>query len=282
MRPLDTYAANTWCPGCGNFSILNAIKTVFRDLIAEGLPREELVVVSDVGCSSKIMDYIGVNSFDSLHGRAIPTAVGVKLANPRLRVVVHLGDGGAYAEGIEHLIFAARRNVDITVIVHDNGVYALTIGQAGPLTPPGFKGRSTPYGSETEPLNPLELLYVAGASWLGRGYTHGLDLLKRLYREAILHPGFSLVDTLQVCVTFRNLYESYNRRVYELDGHDPRDAAQALARIREWDYSSAEAPVALGVMAVREAPVFGAQFLAAPQASAEREAAIREVLRGLS
>ena len=162
-------------------------------------------------------------------------------------MVVHVGDGGAYAEGLEHLIFAARRNVDITVIVHDNGVYGLTVGQAGPMTPPGFKGRSTPYGSETTPFNPLELLYVAGATWLGRGYTHGIPLLKRLYREAILHRGFSLVDTLQVCVTFRNMYEAYNERVYELDGHDPRDEEQALAKIREWDYAS-DGPVALGTL----------------------------------
>jgi 2-oxoglutarate/2-oxoacid ferredoxin oxidoreductase subunit beta len=280
MKPLDTYVPNTWCPGCGNFSILNAIKAVFRGLIDHGVRREDIVLVSDIGCSGKIMDYVAVNSFDSLHGRAIPTAVGIKLANPQLHVVVHVGDGGAYAEGLEHLVFAARRNADITVIVHDNGVYALTVGQAGPMTPSGYRGRSTPYGSETQPFNPLELLYVAGASWLGRGYTHGLDLLKRLYREAILHPGFSLVDTLQVCVTFRNMYESYNTRVYELEGHEPRDEAQALARIREWDYAG-DGPVALGVMAVRERPVFGASFVSSARQPVDREAAAQRVLQSL-
>jgi 2-oxoglutarate ferredoxin oxidoreductase subunit beta len=281
MNPLDTYASNTWCPGCGNFSILNAVKAVFLGLSDVGVRREDLVVVSDIGCSGKIMDYVGVNSFDSLHGRAIPTAVGIKLANPRLNVVVHVGDGGAYAEGLEHIVFAARRNADITVIVHNNGVYALTVGQAGPMTPQGYRGRSTPYGSETTPFNPLELLYAAGAGWIGRGYTHGLDLLKRLYREAILHPGFSLVDTLQVCVTFRNMYQSYNTRVYELEGHDPRDEEKALARIREWDYAG-DGPVALGVMAVRERPVFGADFRSPAVPPSAPEAGIREVLDALT
>ncbi|MEE4274747.1 MAG: thiamine pyrophosphate-dependent enzyme [Thermoleophilia bacterium] len=277
---LGTYAKNTWCPGCGNFAILNAIKAVFQDLIAGGTRREDIVVVADIGCSSKIMDYIGVNSFDSLHGRAIPTAVGVKLANPGLTVVVHAGDGGAYAEGLEHLVFAAQRNADITVIVHDNGVYGLTIGQAGPMTPPGYKGRSTPYGSESTPFNPLELLHVAGATWLGRGYTHGIPLLKKLYREAIAHPGFSLVDTLQVCVTFRNMYESYNERVYELEGHDPRDETAALARIREWDYAS-DGPVALGHFLTRERPVFAEGF-AAYGGRIDVESAVAEVFAELT
>ncbi len=281
MKGLGTYATNTWCPGCGNFAILNAIKPVFEELIEEGTRREDIVLVADIGCSSKIMDYVGVNSFDSLHGRAIPAAVGVKMANPDLTVAVHVGDGGAYAEGLEHLLFAARRNVDLTVIVHDNGVYGLTIGQAGPMTPPGYRGRSTPEGSETTPFNPLELLYVAGASWLGRGYGRGIPRLKALYKEAILHRGFSLVDTLQVCVTFRNVYDFYNERVYDLEGHDPRDEAQALAKIREWDYSS-DGPVALGTFAVRDRPVFGERFLEYREREIDVDAGLAEVFKSLT
>jgi 2-oxoglutarate ferredoxin oxidoreductase subunit beta len=280
VRMLDTYADNTWCSGCGNFAILNAIKGVFRQFIAEGARREDFVLVSDIGCSGKIMDYVGVNSFDSLHGRAVATAQGIKLANPGLKAVVHIGDGGAYAEGLEHMVFAAKRNVDVTVIVHNNGVYGLTIGQAGPMTPPGHAGRSTPYGSVTTPFNPLELLWTAGASWLGRGYTHGIELLKRLFREAILHPGFSVVDTLQVCATFRNMYQSYNERVYELEGHDARDEGQALAKIREWDYMS-DGPVALGVMAVRELPLFGESFASYEPDAVDVGAEVRTVIAGL-
>ena len=282
MNSLDTTAINTWCPGCGNFSILNAIKSVLAALIADGWRHEDIVLVSDIGCSGKIMDYVGVNSFDSLHGRAVATAVGIKVANPDLKVLVHIGDGGAYAEGIEHLVFAARRNVDLTVIVHNNGVYALTVGQAGPMTPPGFAGRSTPFGSETLPLNPLELLHVCGASWLGRGYTHGIELLKRLYREARTHPGFSLVDTLQVCVTFRNMYANYNARVYEeSEGFDPRDETQSLARIREWDYASPTGPIALGTLLIRDLPAFGEKYLSYGRQPVDVEAGVQEVFNSL-
>lgn len=148
------------------------------------------------------------------------------------------------------------------------------------MTPPGFTGRSTPYGSETAPFNPLDLLWTAGASWLARGYTHGIDLLKHLFREAILHPGFSVVDTLQVCVTFRNMYQWYNDRVYELEGHDPRDERQALAKIREWDYMS-DGPVALGVMAVRDLPMFGAEFAKYEPGLVDVEAEVKAVIDGL-
>jgi 2-oxoglutarate ferredoxin oxidoreductase subunit beta len=278
---LTTYAKNTWCPGCGNFAVLNAIKPVFQQLIASGTRPEDIVLVSDIGCNSKIMDYIGVNSFDSLHGRSIPTAVGVKLANPDLTVVVHAGDGATFAEGLEHTLFAAKRNVDLTLIVHDNGVYGLTIGQAGPETPAGYRGRSTPYGSVEDPFNPLELLYVAGATYLARGYSHGKELLKRLYAEAIAHRGFSVVDTLQVCVTFRDMYASYNERVYELEGHDPRDEEQARARIREWDYRS-DGPVALGTFSVRDRAVLGEQFLEYGTRPADTDAALAEAFADLT
>ena len=272
---LTTYAKNTWCPGCGNFAVLNAIKPVFQELIAGGTRPEDIVLVSDIGCNSKIMDYIGVNSFDSLHGRSIPTAVGVKLANPELTVVVHAGDGAAFAEGLEHALSAAKRNVDITLIVHDNGVYGLTVGQAGPETPPGYRGRSTPYGSLEEPFNLLELLHVAGATYIARGYSRGRDQLKRLYAEAIAHRGFSVVDTLQVCVTFRNLYDYYNECVYELEGHDPRVEEQARAKIREWDYAS-DGPVALGTFSVRDRPVFGDQFAEYGPEPVDVEAALEQ------
>lgn len=276
---LTTYARNTWCPGCGNFAVLNAIKPVFQELIASGTRAEDIVLVSDIGCNSKIADYIGVNSFDSLHGRSIPTAVGVKLADPGLTVVVHAGDGATFAEGLEHTLFAAKRNVDLTLIVHDNGVYGLTVGQAGPQTPSGYRGRSTPYGSWEEPFNPLELLHVAGATYLARGF--GKESLKRLYAEAIAHRGFSVVDTLQVCVTFRDLFRYYNERVYELEGHDPRDEEQARAKVREWDYRS-DGPVALGTLSVRDRPVFGDQFADYGPEPVDLEAALDQAFADLT
>jgi 2-oxoglutarate/2-oxoacid ferredoxin oxidoreductase subunit beta len=246
MIDLGTRAPNTWCPGCGNFAILNAVKAVINSLAEEGVPVENVVMVSGIGCHAKIVDYVKVNSFYSLHGRVFPPATGIKLANPSLKVIGHAGDGDAYGEGIEHLIFAAKRNIDITAIIHNNRVYGLTTGQYTPTSPLGFKGRSTPLGTQERPLNPLELMLASGATFIARGTSHGLELLKRIFKEAILHRGFSIVDVLQVCVTYYNMYEYYDKRVYEMKDHDPADFSKALSRIREWDYN-ADSPIPLGV-----------------------------------
>ncbi|TAM43107.1 2-oxoacid:ferredoxin oxidoreductase subunit beta, partial [bacterium] len=175
---LGTSAPNTWCPGCGNFAILSAVKAVLGELNAEGLPLENIVLVSGIGCHGKIVDYINLNSFYSLHGRATPAAEGIKLADPKTKVIVFSGDGDAYGEGIEHLIFAAKRNIDITMIIHNNRVYGLTTGQYTPTSPLGFKGRSTPAGTLERPLNPLEVMLASGATFIGRGTSHGIELLK--------------------------------------------------------------------------------------------------------
>lgn len=258
---LGTYAQNTWCPGCGNFAILNAIKSVLNELHQEGLPLENIVLVSGIGCHAKIVDYINLNSFYSIHGRVLPPAEAIKLANPNLKVIGFAGDGDAYGEGIEHLIFAAKRNIDITMIIHNNRVYGLTTGQYTPTSPLGFRGRSTPAGTQELPINPLELMLASRATYLARGTSHGIELLKKIFKEAILHKGFSLVDVLQVCVTYFNMYEYYDKHVYELKDHDPHDYTQALKKIREWDYNQ-EALIALGVLYKKEAPTFEERFLA--------------------
>ena len=255
QKNLGTYAKNTWCPGCGNFAILTAIKTVLNILSEEGFPLENVVLVSGIGCHAKIVDYINVNSFYSIHGRATPVAEGIKLANPNLKVIGFAGDGDAYGEGIEHLIFAAKRNIDITMIIHNNRVYGLTTGQYTPTSPLGFKGRSTPRGTRELPINPLELMLASGATFIARAYTHGIELLKKILKEAIMHKGFSLVDVLQVCVTFFNMYEYYTKRVYELKEHDPQNYDLALGKIREWDYNL-DANIALGLFYKKENPTF--------------------------
>ena len=260
MKDLGTYAKNTWCPRCGNFAILTAIKATLNSLAEEGILLENVVLVSGIGCHAKIVDYIDVNSFYSIHGRVTPAAEGIKLARPNLKVIGFAGDGDAYGEGIEHLLFAAKRNIDITMIIHNNRVYGLTTGQYTPTSPLGYKGHSTPQGTVEMPINPLELMLSSGAAFLARGTSHGLELLKRLFKEAILHKGFSLVDVLQVCVTFYNMYEYYDKRVYELTGHNPADFNQALAKIREWDYNR-DAPIALGVLYKKEMPTFEERFL---------------------
>jgi 2-oxoglutarate ferredoxin oxidoreductase subunit beta len=258
MRDLDTHARNDWCPGCGNFAILTAVKEVLKELNDEGTSLDDIVLVGGIGQHAKMLDYVNVNSFYSLHGRAVPAAEGIKLADPKLKVIIFSGDGDAYGEGLEHLVFAAKRNIDLTMIVHDNRVYALTTGQSTPTSPLGYKSRSTPDGTLDRPLNPLELMLASGATSLSRGYTGNLPLLKKLIKEAILHKGFSLVETLQVCVTFDNLYDYYGKHVYELKDHDPADRTAALIKIREWDYDS-EAPIALGTFYKQVLPTFDDQ-----------------------
>lgn len=278
QKKFDTYAQNTWCPGCGNFAILNSIKAVLNLLSEEGFPLEKVVLVSGIGCHAKIVDYINVNSFYSLHGRAVPAAEGIKLANPDLKVIVFAGDGDAYGEGLEHLVFAAKRNIDITVIIHNNRVYGLTTGQYTPTSPLGFKGRSTPLGTQELPLNPLELMLSSGATFIARAYSHGLDLLKRIMQEAIMHKGFSLVDVLQVCVTFFNMYEYYNKLVYELKDPPSQNHDDALKKIREWDYNS-DLPIALGTFYKKETSTFADKFLQQDAKDLDKESKIKEILR---
>ncbi|MFZ3111751.1 thiamine pyrophosphate-dependent enzyme [Methanothrix sp.] len=258
MNPhdLSTTARNTWCPGCGNFSILNAMRSVLARMDEEGFPVENTVLVSGIGCHGKIVDYLDVNSFYSIHGRTIPVATGIKLANPDLNVICFSGDGDSLAEGLDHLIFAAKRNIDITLILHDNRVYGLTTGQYTPTSPTGFRGKSTPDGSIERPLNPLDLMLSAGATFIARGYSHGIEQLQSLFKEAILHKGFSFVDVLQVCVSYFNMYESYNRRTYSVEGNDAASFDQARNIIRRWSYDDSESQIPLGKFYQIDAPRF--------------------------
>jgi 2-oxoglutarate ferredoxin oxidoreductase subunit beta len=277
QKQLATSAKNTWCPGCGNFAILNAIKTVFTMLDEEGYPLDKVVLVAGIGCHAKIVDYIDVNSFYAIHGRVTPVAEGIKLANPNLKVIGFAGDGDAYGEGLEHLVFAAKRNIDITMIIHNNRVYGLTTGQYTPTSPLGFKGRSTPLGTAELPLNPLELMLASGATFIARGFSNRMELLKKSFKEAIMHKGFSLIDVLQPCVTFFNIYEYYNKHVYELTDHDSQIFDQALKKIREWDYNS-EAPIALGTFYNKDSLSFEERFLEHKIKAMDKNLKIKEIL----
>ena len=207
---LSTKAEITWCPGCGNFGILNAFKKAIPKLENKGILRQNIVISAGIGCHGKIFDYIHMSGLYSLHGRSMVTVQGMKLGNPSLKVITFAGDGDAYGEGLEHMIFAAKRNADITVLVHNNGVYALTVGQYSPTSKKGFKGPSTPSGSVEEPLNPLSILLEAGASFVARGFAGKIDYLSDLIVEAVLHEGFSVIDVLQPSVVFNNTFKLYN------------------------------------------------------------------------
>lgn len=214
---LTTYAENTWCKGCGNFGIFNAFKRAVRSLEENGLNRSNLLITAGIGCHGKIFDYLALSGLYSIHGRAMATAQGMKFANPEHKIVAFVGDGDAYGEGIAHLIFSAKRNADITVLVHNNGVYGLTTGQRTPTSEMGFKGRSTPRGSIEEPIKPLALMLEAGATFVGRGYPGKLSHLSELIVSSIEHSGFSYIDILQPCVTFNDTYKLYNEKVTIID-----------------------------------------------------------------
>jgi 2-oxoglutarate ferredoxin oxidoreductase subunit beta len=230
---LTTYAENTWCPGCGNFGIFTAFKRAVRMLESQGVTRDTLALSAGIGCHAKIFDYTALSGLYSIHGRSMATVQGMKIANPDLKVVAFAGDGDAFGEGIAHMIFAAKRNADITVIVHDNGVYGLTTGQYTPTSTKGHKGPSTPGGSVEEPLNPLALMLEAGATFVARGYPVRLDHLTDIMVKAVEHEGFSFIDVLQPCVTFHNTYELYNELVEIIE--TPQSYQEALAAAKRKD-----------------------------------------------
>ncbi len=237
-RMSDTTHENTWCPGCGNFAIFNAFKRAVDGLVEDGkLDRKKLVMNAGIGCHAKIFDYLAVSGLYGLHGRSLPAAQGMKYFNPELTVVDFSGDGDGIGEGIAHTLFAAKRNADLTVILHDNAVYGLTTGQASPISPEGFKGPSTPRGSVDEPLHPLALMLESGATFVARAYSAKLRHMVEIMQAAMMHKGFAFVDILQPCVSYYDTYDLYNETA-EIMEEKPGsyEEALALAKSREKMY----------------------------------------------
>lgn len=223
-----------WCPGCGNFSILECLKTALEEL--EKKP-QDVLMVAGIGQAAKIPQYISANAFCGLHGRSLPPAVAAKMVNEKLTVIVSTGDGDTYGEGGNHFIHNIRRNVDITHFVHDNQIYGLTKGQASPTSGEGFVSGIDPSGSIDTPLNPLLIAIAAGAGFVARGFTgkkrHLIDLMK----QAIEYKGYALLDIFQPCVTFNkvNTYKWYNERVYELgEDYDTSNKIAAMEKAMEF------------------------------------------------
>jgi 2-oxoglutarate ferredoxin oxidoreductase subunit beta len=190
----------TWCPGCHDYVIYAGIQ---QALTALDLPLEDIVIVYDIGCIGNMADFFSTYGIHSLHGRCIPTAIGVKLANPKLTVLAVGGDGGVYGEGLNHLISAARLNVKITVLVANNHLYSLTTGQASPTTPKGSKTKSTPFGDPNLALDPIPLLHTVNPAVFAKHVDckNPTEVVSTI-KEAVTNPGFALVDLEQVCVTF--------------------------------------------------------------------------------
>ena len=220
---------NQWCPGCGNFGILDAMKSALAGL---NLSPEKIFVVSGIGQAAKAPHFLECNCFHSLHGRALPVATGAKLANHDMTVLVNTGDGDCYAEGGNHFMHAIRRNIDLTVLVHNNGVYGLTKGQASPTTMLGMRTKSQPDGVITAPFNPLSVALALGAGFVARGFSGDADQLRDLIQAGIRHRGFALIDILQPCVSFNhvNTHQWYRERVEKIGtAYDTSDREAALA-----------------------------------------------------
>lgn len=259
---LDTYAKNTWCPGCGNFGILTALKQAILSLIKEGIPKENIVLISGIGCGSKIIDYLNLNTFSSLHGRPVVSAEGIKLGNPELKVIASIGDGGCYNEGISHLIHAAKRNTDITVLVHDNRNFALTTSQFTATSPKGFKGKSTPEGNIEEPFDPLKIMLASKATFIAQGYSLKIDHLVYLIKAGIYHKGFSFIDILQPCIAFTpELFQFYNERVFEIKPQNLTSKEKALEKINQWRYENKAKKIPLGIFYQIKKPTYEEQLL---------------------
>ena len=223
-----------WCPGCGNFAILKAFKDAMVEL---GVEPHRLTIVSGIGQAAKFPHYTKCNTFNGLHGRTLPVATGIRLANHEMLVIAVAGDGDCYGEGGNHLLAAMRRNINVKLFVHDNQIYGLTKGQPSPTTGEGMVTKNMPLGVISEQFNPMALAIAMDCSFAARGYAADTGHLAGLMKEAINHKGFALLDILQPCVTFNkvNTYEWYQQRVYHLGSdHNPEDRTAALAKALEW------------------------------------------------
>ena len=227
---------NKWCPGCGNFFILEAMKAAFSSLCL--LP-EHILLVSGIGQAGKTPHFLKCNVFHGLHGRALPLATGAKAANHDLSIIVNSGDGDCYGEGGNHFINAIRRNIDITLLVHNNQVYGLTQGQASPTSGKGMVTKVQPHGVILEPFNPIAVSLALGAGFVARGFAGNKDQLSLLIQEGIKHEGFAIIDILQPCVSFNktNTFGWYKKRVYDLTktDHVSDDFDSAIKLSRQWD-----------------------------------------------
>lgn len=233
LKDLQTRKNPSWCPGCGDYGIQAALK---QAIVGLGLEPENVAISTGIGCGSKINQWINTYGFAGLHGRSLPVAMGIKLANPELTVIDVSGDGDGYGIGMGHFINTMRRNLDITYIVQNNQIYGLTLGQTSPTSEKGAVGPSTPHGVIEEPVNPIRLALSSDCTFVARGFAGDIPHLTALIEEAVKHRGFALIDVLQPCATFNkvNTHQFFRERVYKLDDHDTSDLGKAFEIAGEW------------------------------------------------
>ena len=252
METLFDYKGEiSWCPGCGDYKILDSIKGALTELSKKP---QEVAVVSGIGQAAKMPHYMRCHCFNGLHGRALPAATGIHASNPNLTVIAVGGDGDMYGEGGNHFIHTIRRNPNITHLVCNNMIYGLTKGQASPTTPMGMVTPMQPHGTTAPPMNPLAVALVQGATFVARGSAAQPELTKNLIKEAILHEGYALIDIFQPCVSFNkvNSWQWLQAQTYKLDeGHDREDPVKAMALANEYE------PYPLGIFyQVKKRPHF--------------------------
>jgi 2-oxoglutarate ferredoxin oxidoreductase subunit beta len=276
MTTIEQYGEfeTAWCPGCGNFAILKALK---QALAACDLAPHQVLLVSGIGQAAKTPHYLKANVFNGLHGRSLPVATGARLANPELVVIAESGDGCMYGEGGNHFLAALRRNLDLTILVHDNQVYGLTKGQASPTSDQGFVTKTQPHGAPSAAFNPVAVAVAMDTSFVARGFAGMPDHLAGLIAQAIRHRGTALVDILQPCVSFNpvNTFKWYRERCYELPAeYDPTD--QELARKTAAEFGER---IPLGILYRHEKPLFEEHFAMLGQGPLSRQEVSRPALR---
>lgn len=268
-RTIEDYKSGTkptWCPGCGDFGVLNAVYNALR---VEGYDPKDVVLVSGIGCSSRLPFFSSTYGFHTVHGRTMPIATGIKVANPDLKVLVLGGDGDAFAIGGGHFVHAARRNLDVCYVVMDNSIYGLTKGQTSPTSMVGFVTKTTPKGTPDRPVNPLHLAMASGATFVARGFSGKPKELADLIVKGIEHRGFALIDTYSPCPTFNkvNTFKYYRDEAVELPkDHDPSSLDAA------WKAASSSDPTYLGLLYKSDAEASFEEHITAAKAGGEENA----------
>jgi 2-oxoglutarate ferredoxin oxidoreductase subunit beta len=278
MVTLEDYGnyETAWCPGCGNFSILKAVKQALTGL---GLKPHEVLFVSGIGQAAKAPHYLRANVFNGLHGRSLPVATGAKMANPELTVIVESGDGCTYGEGGNHFLAAIRRNINLTLLVHNNQIYGLTKGQSSPTTDEGHVTKAQPHGVPSAPFNPLAVAVAMQAGFVARGFSGMTGHLASLIQQAVNHRGFSLVDILQPCVSFNkvNTFSWYKTRCFEIpEDYDPTHWEGAMKMARQWGQR-----IPVGIFYRDERPTFEDHFPVLKQGSLAGRGVDQEKVKGI-
>jgi 2-oxoglutarate ferredoxin oxidoreductase subunit beta len=271
-KDYKSHVKPTWCPGCGDFGVLASLYQAMSRL---NLDPANTLVVSGIGCSSRLPFFVKTYGFQTAHGRVLPVAIGAKIANPDLTVIAVGGDGDGFSIGGGHLVHAVRRNSDITYVVMDNEIYGLTKGQTSPTSPLGFKTKSTPYGSSDVPINPMAWVLASGVSFAARGFSGKPKELADLIVQGIEHPGFSFVQTMSPCPTFNNTFDQWRSEIVDLpDDHDVRNRTAAL----EQAFRTDAIPVGIFCQEVRPTMESHTRVTDHPFRDGGREFDVRELL----